>query len=66
MLTTAGGLLFGSDNGENFIAFDAADGKSLWSTRLHGVSNAAETYRLDGHQYVTVAAGDTLYSFALY
>jgi alcohol dehydrogenase (cytochrome c) len=66
MLTTAGGLLFGSDNGENFIAFDAADGKSLWSTRLHGVSNAAETYRLDGHQYVTVAAGDTLYSFAIY
>ena len=42
------------------------NGKPLWNTRLHGVSNAPETYMLDGHQYVMVAAGDTLYAFTLY
>jgi len=66
MLTTAGGLLFAADSGENLVAFDAADGKSLWHTRLHGVSNAAETYALDGRQYVIVAAGDMVYAFYLY
>jgi alcohol dehydrogenase (cytochrome c) len=30
------------------------------------VSNAPETYMLDDHQYVMVAAGDTLYAFTLY
>ena len=30
------------------------------------VTNAPETYMVDGRQHVLVAAGDTLYSFALY
>lgn len=64
-LTTAGDLLFGADNGENFIAFDAKSGKPLWHARLNDVSNAPETYMLDGHQYVMVAAGDTIYAFTL-
>ena len=34
--------------------------------RLHGVSNAAETYALDGQQHVIVAAGDMIYAFYLY
>jgi len=66
LLTTAGNLLFGADQGDNLVAFDAATGKPLWNTRLHGVSNAPETYMLDGHQYVMVAAGDMLYAFTLY
>jgi alcohol dehydrogenase (cytochrome c) len=66
MLTTAGGLLFAADSGDNFVAFDVQNGKPLWHSRLHGVSNAAETYALEGRQYVLVAAGDMLYAFALY
>ncbi len=66
LLTTAGKLLFGGDMGGNLVAFDPANGKILWHSRLGQVSNAPETYMLDGHQYILVAGGDTLFSFTLY
>ena len=66
LLTTAGGLLFSGDKGDNIVAFDQRDGKPLWHSRLNGVSNAPETYSLDDHQYVLVAAGDMIYAFTLY
>jgi alcohol dehydrogenase (cytochrome c) len=66
LLSTAGRLLFAADGGENLIAFDPENGKPLWHTRLHGVSNAPETYMLDEHQYVIVAAGDAIYAFTLF
>jgi alcohol dehydrogenase (cytochrome c) len=66
ILTTAGKLLFAGDTSGNLVAYDPANGKILWHSRLGAVSNAPETYMLDGHQYVLVAAGDTLYSFLLY
>ncbi len=66
ILTTAGKLLFAGDMGGNLVAYDPANGKILWHTHLGNVSNAPETYMLDGHQYLLVAAGDTLYSFTLY
>jgi hypothetical protein len=38
----------------------------LWHAEMGAVlSNAAETYLLDGHQYVLAAAGDTVYGFRL-
>ena len=66
ILTTAGKLLFAGDNGGNLVAYDPANGKILWHSRLGQVSNAPETYMLDGHQYILVAAGDSLYAFTLY
>jgi len=66
LLTTAGRLLFGGDVSGNFIAFDPANGKPLWHTRIGQVTNAPETYMVDGRQHILVAAGDTLYSFSLY
>jgi alcohol dehydrogenase (cytochrome c) len=66
LLTTAGKILFAADAGESLVAFDPEHGTPLWHARLHGVSNAPETYMLDDHQYVMVAAGDTLYAFTLY
>jgi alcohol dehydrogenase (cytochrome c) len=66
LLTTAGKLLFGGDLSGNFIAFDPATGTPLWHTRIGEVTNAPETYMVDGRQHILVAAGDTLYSFALY
>jgi alcohol dehydrogenase (cytochrome c) len=66
LLTTAGRLLFGGDVSGNFIAFDAAKGTPLWHARIGQVTNAPQTYLVDGRQHVLVAAGDALYSFALY
>jgi len=66
LLTTAGKLLFGGDLGGNIVAYDPADGKILWHSHIGQVSNAPETYMLDGQQYLLVAAGDALFSFMLY
>jgi alcohol dehydrogenase (cytochrome c) len=64
MLTTAGKLLFAGDPSGNLVAYDPANGTPLWHTKV-GVSNAPETYMLDGHQYVLVGAGDSIYAFRL-
>jgi alcohol dehydrogenase (cytochrome c) len=65
MLTTGGGLLFAGDGAGNLVAFDAANGTPLWNARLGTVTNAPQTYMLDGKQHVLVAAGDMLYAFRL-
>ena len=66
LLTTAGRLLFGGDVSGNLLAFDPAKGSILWHSAIGQVSNAPQTYMLDGKQYVLAAAGDTLYAFTLY
>jgi alcohol dehydrogenase (cytochrome c) len=66
LLTTAGGLVFTGDGSGNLAAYDAVDGKALWNTRIGRVSNAPQTFELDGHQYVICASGDTLWSFILH
>jgi alcohol dehydrogenase (cytochrome c) len=63
MLTTAGRVLFTGDGSGNFVAFDATNGQLLWHTRIGNISNAPETYLLDGRQVVLVGVGDTLYAF---
>jgi alcohol dehydrogenase (cytochrome c) len=65
MLTTAGHLLFSGDADGNFVAWDPANGKPLWHTHLGQVSSAAETYTLEGKQYVLVLSGDAIYAFSL-
>jgi alcohol dehydrogenase (cytochrome c) len=65
MLTTAGMLLFAGDVAGNIVGYDAANGDPLWHAWLGAtVSNAPETYTVDGHQRLLVAAGDTIYSFS--
>ena len=41
-------------------------GKPLWHAHIGNVTNAPQTYALDGKQYLLVAAGDSLYAFTLY
>ena len=66
VLTTAGNLRFAGDAQSNFVAFDAAKGTPLWHAGLHtSMTNGPITYELDNTQYVVVAAGDSLYAFAL-
>jgi quinoprotein glucose dehydrogenase len=65
---TAGGLVFvGATNDKRFRAFDASNGKEVWSVQLDSVVNANPmTYRgSDGKQYVAVVADDVLRAFAL-
>lgn len=66
LLSTAGGLLFGGDGGGNLVAYDVADGKPLWHTHIGRVTNAPQTFMLDGHQYVIAATGDSVWAFTLY
>ena len=64
ILATAGKLLFAADAAGNLVSYDPATGKQLWHSRI-GASNAPETYMLDGHQYLLVAGGDTVYAFVM-
>ena len=66
VLTTAGGLVFTGDGSGNFVAFDAADGDLLWHTRIGNISNAPQTYLIDGRQHVLVASDRQLYAFVMY
>ncbi len=65
-LTTAGGVLFyGASSGE-FSAVDARTGKHLWSFETQeGWKASPMTYMVDGRQYVAIAAGANILSFAL-
>jgi alcohol dehydrogenase (cytochrome c) len=66
LLSTGGGLLFSGDPSGNFIALDASTGRILWHASLAAqLTNSPQTYRLDGRQYVTVAAADTIFAFYL-
>lgn len=66
VLNTAGGLLFAGDVNGNIVARDPATGEPLWHSRLGDVSNAPQTYMLDGQQYLLVGSRDKLYAFTLY
>jgi alcohol dehydrogenase (cytochrome c) len=67
LLSTAGNLVFAGDPSRNFIALNATTGMPLWHVSLDNIiSNGPITYELDGTQYVVVAAGDTMYGFAMH
>jgi PQQ-dependent dehydrogenase (methanol/ethanol family) len=66
VLSTAGGLVFYGETGGGFAAVDAKSGKTLWS--LHGNQawrGCAMTYMLNGKQYVAIASGNNILTFAL-
>ena len=65
LLATAGGLVFSGDGAGSLVAFSAATGKALWNTRVGVVTNAPQTFELDGHQYVIAATGTTLWAYVL-
>jgi alcohol dehydrogenase (cytochrome c) len=58
ILTTAGGLLFTGWMDRQFVAYDQATGRELWSTGVTGVPNASPiTYSVDGKQYIAIVTG---------
>ena len=66
ILTTATDLLFAGGREGYFHALDARTGALLWKANLGGqVASGPMTYQVDGKQYVAVAAGHSLFAFAL-
>jgi len=58
LLSTAGGLVFHGNGMGRFVAYDAANGKTLWDFHAQtGIVAAAVTYEVSGEQYVTILAG---------
>lgn len=66
ILTTTTDLLFTGSREGYFHALDARNGELLWRASLGGeIANGPMSYAIDGRQYVAVAAGHSLYTFAL-
>ena len=65
-LATAGDLVFqGADDGA-FYAFHAETGERLFQSQApRPVRSSPMTYQVNGRQYVTVIATDTVLTFAL-
>ncbi|HEY5666718.1 MAG TPA: PQQ-dependent dehydrogenase, methanol/ethanol family [Gammaproteobacteria bacterium] len=65
-LATAGDLVFGGGREGYFFALDAESGELLWRAAVGGQVNAGPmSYAIDGKQYIAVAAGNALFTFAL-
>lgn len=66
VMTTAGGIVFFGDEAQSFEAVDAATGAPLWhfqtGQRIHA---SPMSYEVNGKQYVAIASGTDLFSFAL-
>jgi alcohol dehydrogenase (cytochrome c) len=66
VLSTAGDVVFAGGKDGYFVALDAKTGTLLWKAALGGQVNAgAMTYAVEGRQYVAIAAGSALFTFAL-
>jgi alcohol dehydrogenase (cytochrome c) len=66
ILTTASDLLFAGGREGYFWALDARTGAELWRANLGGdVASGAMSFAVNGRQYVSVSAGNSLYTFAL-
>ena len=66
ILTTASDLLFVGGREGYFQALDARTGALLWKVNLGGDIVAGPiTYQVDGKQYIAIAGGNGLFTFAL-
>ena len=66
VLATRGEVVFAATSEGNLLGLDARTGKSLWHFQTGGLIMASPmSYSVDGTQFIAIAAGNTLYSFAL-
>ena len=65
-MSTASGLVFFGDDAGSFEAVDAQTGKPLWHFNTgQDMSASPMTYAVAGKQYVAIAAGSDVFTFAL-
>ncbi len=66
VLATGGGVLFASSREGNLLALDSRSGKLLWKFQAGSdINSSPMSYAIDGQQYIGLAAGKVLYTFAL-
>ena len=66
VMTTATGLVFFADDADSFEAVDGRTGKPLWHFNTGQTLHASPmSYSASGKQYVAIASGDDLFTFAL-
>ena len=66
VLSTAGQLVFGGSDEGHFFALDAETGREVWRQNLGGIIRANPvTYLVNGRQFVSIAAGSAMFTFAL-
>src|SRR6185312_12599256 len=66
VLSTASGLVFAGGREGYFYALDAKTGTVLWKAMVGGdVATGPVTYAVGGRQFVSVPAGDAVFTFAL-
>jgi len=66
VMTTASGLVFFGDDQQSFEAVDAVSGTPLWHfTTGQDIHASPMSYQVAGKQYVAIAAGTDLFTFAL-
>jgi alcohol dehydrogenase (cytochrome c) len=66
VLATAGDLVFYGESSGAFAAVDAKSGAVLWHLEAGGTwKGSPMTYMVDGRQYVAIASGSNILSFAL-
>jgi len=65
-MATAGGLVFLGDDANSFEAVDAQSGRPLWHFHTgQDISASPMSYSVAGKQYVAIAAGSDVFTFAL-
>ncbi len=66
VLSTAGDLVFSGSVDGYFYALDAVSGRELWHIAVgRRVHAAPMSFAVDGKQYVTIAAGNVVFTFGL-
>jgi alcohol dehydrogenase (cytochrome c) len=66
ILSTAGDLVFSGSVDGYVYALDAVNGRELWHIAVGGRIHAAPiSFAVNGKQYVTIAAGNVVYTFGL-
>jgi PQQ-dependent dehydrogenase (methanol/ethanol family) len=66
VMGTAGGLLFYGDASGYLVAADERDGKALWRQPLNAtIKTSPISYAVDGQQFIAIAVGSNIMSFAL-
>ncbi|MCP5145009.1 MAG: PQQ-binding-like beta-propeller repeat protein [Gammaproteobacteria bacterium] len=66
LLSTAAGIVFFGENSGDFAAADAASGELLWRYPTNQTWKASPmTYMFDHRQYIAIAVGSTITTFAL-
>ena len=65
-VSTAGGLVFSANDDGDLVGLDAETGKALWHFSMGSNLKASPmTFSAGGRQYVTIAAGRSLFTFGL-